>query len=42
VSLADLLAQPGFFGALWEKDQFGVKACWELTRRCAWSRSMAQ
>jgi tetratricopeptide (TPR) repeat protein len=26
--LADLLAEPGFFGALWEKDQFEVKAYW--------------
>ncbi|MGA2457752.1 MAG: DUF4062 domain-containing protein [Terriglobales bacterium] len=27
-SLADLLAQPGFFSPLWEKDQFEVKAYW--------------
>ena len=27
-SLAELLAQPGFFGPLWEKDQFEVKAYW--------------
>jgi tetratricopeptide (TPR) repeat protein len=27
-SLADLLAQPTFFGALWEKDQFEVKTYW--------------
>jgi nephrocystin-3 len=27
-SLADLLAQPGFFDALWQKDQFEVKAYW--------------
>ena len=27
-SLADLLAQPEFFGALWDKDQFEVKAYW--------------
>ncbi len=26
--LADLLAQPGFFGALWEKDQFEANAYW--------------
>jgi len=27
-SLADLLAQPGFFGSLWKKNEFEVKAYW--------------
>ncbi|MGA2170141.1 MAG: DUF4062 domain-containing protein [Terracidiphilus sp.] len=34
-SLADLLAQPVFFGALWQKDQFEVKAYWTKIETCS-------